>query len=394
VKTLTCPLSGAGLAVAVAIVLAYGCNAKHVIGTADADGGLTGSAGTLGTNSAAGVTGAAGVVGAAGGGATAGVGGTGGLAGRGTAGGMAGSGDSAGAAGGAAGVGGSGGTANVGCPAGAAGTRGTGGASGTACGFTMPNPASACLPNPASYTNNGDGSVTDKLTGLIWEGTVDPGSYSQAAAATYCTNKVPVGGWRLPTRLELVSLVDFTIAPPGPTINQTYFPDAPAAPFWTSSVYAGNLGGIMWYVAFKSGNSDVNDVTNAYRVRCVRGLPLKCDPTRYQVQGGGLVLDSATGLTWQQSVDAGFYTWSAAMTYCAGLGTGWRLPSLTELQTIVDDTNSRTIDGTAFPSTPASAFWTSSAYAGASGYAWYVAFSIGDTSLNVVASTSRVRCVR
>jgi hypothetical protein len=39
----------------------------------------------------------------------------------------------------------------------------------------MPNPASSGLPNPASYTDLGDGTVKDNVTGLIWQ---------QAVAAT------------------------------------------------------------------------------------------------------------------------------------------------------------------------------------------------------------------
>ena len=70
-------------------------------------------------------------------------------------------------------------------------------------------------------------------------------------------------------------------------------------------------------------------------------------PNRYTVTNGGTatgtVYDTFTGLTWQQAVPTSTYTWSAAITYCssntAGLpGTGWRLPKLKELQTIVDYT--------------------------------------------------------
>jgi len=325
----------------------------------------------------------------AGGGGTAGAGGNaGGVTGAGGEGGAGGSTGTAGAAG--AGGGGSGGVGGV---SGTGGTGGLGGAAGTVCGgFTMPNPASAGLPHPAVYSKNADGTVTDSVTGLTWEGTVDPGSYTQAQAATYCANKA--GASRLPTRLELVSLVDFTVSSPGPTINQMYFSNTPSAAFWTSSAYAGTSGN-AWYVDFNDGNTNYIDVANTYWVRCVRAPTPRCYPTRYQVQAGGLVLDGATGLTWQQAVAAGTYDQESAMTYCAGLGTGWRLPSLTELQTIVDDTKvNPAIDGAAFPNTPATEFWTSSAYAGASGRAWGVFSSFGYTYSADVTDTVRVRCVR
>jgi hypothetical protein len=119
----------------------------------------------------------------------------------------------------------------------------------------------------------------------------------------------------------------------------------------------------------------------------------KCYPTRYEVQAGGLVLDDTTGLTWEQTVSGNSYTWKDATTYCAGLGPGWRLPSLTEMQTIVDDTTfNPAIDRSAFPNTPSTYFWTSSAQ-GTAG-AWYVFFNSGFTGINDPTLPFRVRCVR
>ena len=67
-----------------------------------------------------------------------------------------------------------------------------------------------------------------------------------------------------------------------------------------------------------------------------------------------------------------------------------------ELRTIVDFTvtSGATIDATAFPSTPAEPFWTSSPYAGSSGYAWLVNFYYGYSVFIDVGSYDRVRCVR
>src|SRR5258706_9474740 len=125
----------------------------------------------------------------------------------------------------------------------------------------------------------------------------------------------------------------------------------------------------------------------------------QCPPTRYQVEESGLVDDGATGLTWQQHVaptrvvDGGVsqtYDWAEATTYCSALGSGWRLPSLTELQTIVDETReSPAIDVNVFTDTPPKGyFWTSSPQAGSadggySGYAWYVSFFHGHTGVDV-----------
>jgi hypothetical protein len=85
----------------------------------------------------------------------------------------------------------------------------------------------------------------------------------------------------------------------------------------------------------------------------------------------------------------------AAKTYCSNLGGTWRLPSLTELQTIVDDTKSNpAIDPTAFPNTPPTWFWTSSPLAADSSAVWCVAFNLGYTDVNVFNVTDQVRCVR
>jgi len=67
-----------------------------------------------------------------------------------------------------------------------------------------------------------------------------------------------------------------------------------------------------------------------------------------------------------------------------------------ELRTIVDFTvtSGATIDATAFPSTPAEPFWTSSPYAGSSGDAWVVDFYNGYWYGVDVGYVDRVRCVR
>jgi uncharacterized protein DUF1566 len=258
-------------------------------------------------------------------------------------------------------------------------------------GFPMPNPPSSGLPHPMSYTANADGTVTDDVTGFVWEGTVDPTAYMQEDAVSHCAAKGD--GWRLPTRLELVSLVDFSIAAPGPTINPI-FKDTPGTTFWTASLYYGDVGD-NWYVGFDVGYSDYGIENQSSLVRCVRPPPPTCRESRYQPQPNGTVYDQATGLTWQQTLDAGSYSWSDAQTYCAGLGAGWRMPSLTETQTIVDDAKEfPAVDPAAFPNTPSVDFWTGSAEADGSGSAWYVDFFYGASDRDVSDRLFRVRCVR
>jgi hypothetical protein len=120
-------------------------------------------------------------------------------------------------------------------------------------------------------------------------------------------------------------------------------------------------------------------------------------PGRYMI-ANGTVVDTKTSLTWQQTIPTDLYSWTAANMYCAGLdldGIGWRLPSVKELQTIIDDTNTNpAIDPTAFPNTPNVTFWTSSRLAGSPSNAWDVFFDYGNTGYADVAIPIRVRCVR
>lgn len=106
------------------------------------------------------------------------------------------------------------------------------------------------------------------------------------------------------------------------------------------------------------------------------------------------VKDWSTGLIWQRVVDPDKYTWSAASTYCAGLslaGGGWRLPTLAELQTLVDLNFHPTIDPTAFPSTPSDGFWSSTMV---SGSPWGVDFIDGSSGPGPSSTAYPVRCVR
>ena len=107
----------------------------------------------------------------------------------------------------------------------------------------------------------------------------------------------------------------------------------------------------------------------------------RCYPTtRFVVLAGGLVRDTLTQLVWQQQASSTTMTWADAKIYCSS--SGFRLPTVKELDSLLDltVTSSATVNQTAFPSTSADWFWTSSPYAGASGYAWSVSFGSGSTN--------------
>ena len=123
----------------------------------------------------------------------------------------------------------------------------------------------------------------------------------------------------------------------------------------------------------------------------------RCYPTtRFVVLAGGLVRDTLTQLVWQQQASSTTMNWAAAKTYCSSAGSGFRLPTVKELVSLVDlaVTSGATINQTAFPGTPAEGFWTSSPWPGSPYYAWNVNFLNGYSFVFDVGYYRRARCVR
>jgi len=117
---------------------------------------------------------------------------------------------------------------------------------------------------------------------------------------------------------------------------------------------------------------------------------------RYAV-GCGTVLDNQTGLVWEQDGTLAA-NWSTATAHCKG--QSMRLPTLTELQTLVDDssgaspplidpafTAGATIAGNLF-------YWTSSADAKSPPQIWSVDFDTGNSASDLQSQGYYVRCVR
>jgi hypothetical protein len=137
--------------------------------------------------------------------------------------------------------------------------------------WPMPNPPSSGLPNPQTYDfSRKAGIVLDTVTGLEWQRALDGGAYAWSDAPAYCAGlTLDGGGFRVPSRIELLSIVDFTQS--GPLIDSRAFPDTPSEYFWTSSpVVADSSKG--WSVHFGFGTiiASASPATAAFRVRCVR----------------------------------------------------------------------------------------------------------------------------
>ena len=121
-----------------------------------------------------------------------------------------------------------------------------------------------------NFIDNGDGTVTDTSTGLMWQQSTGSATYTWDQAKAYCVD-LDLGGksdWRLPTRNELQSMVDYTKK--NPSINPSFFPGTVAANHWTSTTNASNTSN-AWGINFYNGNASCDYMkTSAYYVRAVR----------------------------------------------------------------------------------------------------------------------------
>jgi hypothetical protein len=121
----------------------------------------------------------------------------------------------------------------------------------------------------------------------------------------------------------------------------------------------------------------------------------------YTIQGDGSVRDNQTGTTWTGSDNGSDIDWKAAGQYCSNLGAGWTLPTVAELQGLVDTsgTLSQACGGYTCrvkPSIRLSDVWFWSSEPNGSSEAWTVELDKGDRDSDAVsvANASRALCVR
>ena len=223
---------------------------------------------------------------------------------------------------------------------------------------------------PCSYTDNGDGTVTDNITGLTWQ--VDFGekiTWETAMNGLDEFNEQALGGysdWRVPTIKELYSLVQFTGSMGHteetciPFFDTDYFTlsygTAPGdrlidSQMCTSTIYdsvAFESQTTMSGYNFADGRIKGYPAAKLFYCIHVRGNT-HYGQNLFVDNGDGTISDLATGLIWM-TYDAGYYghgdigdgtmNWKDALAYCERLqfaGHGdWRLPNAKELQSIVD----------------------------------------------------------
>jgi len=117
-------------------------------------------------------------------------------------------------------------------------------------------------------------AVLDKETGLVWERRPETAITQWSGAIFVCIDKTVGGrkGWRLPSVHELQSLVDASVAAPGPTLPPGHpFLNVQSFHYWSASTRAEFSTG-AWTVFFGSGTVGSSDKTTDHNhAWCVRG---------------------------------------------------------------------------------------------------------------------------
>lgn len=236
-------------------------------------------------------------------------------------------------------------------------------------------------PRPA-YRDNGDGTVSDLVTGLMWEKGFRRTTFAESEAEAAAARTGGHSDWRVPSIKELYSLIHFDGATGTAAPGQSGAP-ADARPYLDTRVFAFEypaqgrfidaqyvsrtayvatvMGGAKAFfgVNFADGRikgypRDGGPGHRSWYARLVRGNPAYGVNDLHD-NGDGTVTDDATGLMWSKgdSGDSAFRArlsgtarrdgrldWREALAFCSGLSLAgyadWRLPDAKQLQSIVD----------------------------------------------------------
>jgi hypothetical protein len=243
-----------------------------------------------------------------------------------------------------------------------------------------------------SYTDNVDGTISDDISGLMWQsspdlnndGTIDVNdklSYYDALSGADSFDLAGHTDWRLPTIKELYSLILFKgkdISGPNPTLFIPFI-DTDYFEFGYGDEAAGERLIDAQYVSstLYVGTTMMNDET-VFGVNFadgrIKGYPLVMGQTGEDklfyvsyVRGNesygindfvdnadGTISDNASGLMWQQDDSAQGLNWEAALALAQQKNVenylgydDWRLPDAKELQSLIDYTRSLQTTGSA-----------------------------------------------
>ena len=185
------------------------------------------------------------------------------------------------------------------------------------------------IPLASSFTAS-ETAVDDHVTGLHW--IMTPGEPSTwEAANAHCASL----GARLPTRMEISNIVDYSATTPDTWASP--FPDmqVPNGCHWSSTPGGPGAHFAMGFgAAFPWNTIYLEGSPVSCQHRCVTGSI--CNPGAdrdLSSTGADEVTSKRTGLRWKKR-HIGPFDAASARTACP---TGWRLPTVKELLTLVDD---------------------------------------------------------
>jgi hypothetical protein len=164
--------------------------------------------------------------------------------------------------------------------------------------------------NPAygrnDFQDNGDGTITDRATGLTWQKTDSGKTFNWEQSLNYAENLELAGhdDWRLPNAKELQSIVEYNRAPDaadetsrGPALAPIFQTSDPESYFWTGTTHLegrpGTAGGQAVYICFGKGMGHMGPPGAGEKIRmnvhgagAQRSDPKSGDPTQFP-QGRG-----------------------------------------------------------------------------------------------------------
>jgi hypothetical protein len=215
-----------------------------------------------------------------------------------------------------------------------------------------------------SYTDNGDNTITDNITGLMWQKSLPDDKYTYEQCVHYADSCTLAGytDWRLPTIKELYSLILFS-GKTGmseqssiPYLDTDYFdfrfggtvnPNERHidAQYATCTLYKGTtMGGneTMFGVNFVDGRIKGYPTSKDFEIKLVRGRR-DYGINQFVDNGDGTITDHATGLMWEKAGSSNGMDWEDALALVQQRNNSnylgyndWRLPNAKELQSIVD----------------------------------------------------------
>ena len=255
------------------------------------------------------------------------------------------------------------------------------------------------------YIDNKNGTITDTITGLMWQQT-DGGEMTIENATIYC-DTLTLGGytnWRLPSAHEAFSILN--LQNNNPALDILYFTKTAAEYWWTNDkqtndankIWCTNAGGGI-------GNHPKTETISAggtkkFHVRAVREVTI---PTvilnHFSDNSNGTITDNLTNLVWQKEPNTIAVSWENALLYANNLilenDSDWRIPNIKELQSLNDEGFvNPSVNTSIFSNIGVKKYWSSTTQQNQTTNAWYWNTQFGITTYDPKINSNYIICVR